>query len=432
MNFGGTTSESGVGACIPMELPPASSPVRQDASALQRAASDGRVAAALGNNADLVPTPARQLPAPGTVTNWHLRSLGREILKKHGVERRMRWCGSRISGRADGVGVYSRPDRAYGRVSGVCVCGQSICCPVCAPRIAAFRSGEIAEAFKRGLDAGFQVNLETFTKPHRLSHRPDALSREVREFAGIWRRFQHHADRREKQSLLGFHLGREITWGAHGWHYHHHRLRYDRPWSFQPGLVQAGWNAALESVGLRSDASDEYGYKFGVCDTEAGARYVAKLATSVDAQARCVGSELASGVTKGRSINSLLLDYHKGDLQAAAIWLNGVCCVTAGKISSVRWSRGWRARIGMDAEKSDQAIAEDEQLPTDRFLGALNPWQWQGILKWNAEFALCFSAQQGEAAVNDFLAGLELGRLNDDDPRAVWRNDKGNSENVGL
>ena len=39
------------------------------------------------------------------------------------------------------MGVYRRPDRPYGRVNGVCVCGQSLACPVCAPRIAAKRAG---------------------------------------------------------------------------------------------------------------------------------------------------------------------------------------------------------------------------------------------------------------------------------------------------
>ena len=60
-------------------------------------------------------------------------------------------------------------------------------------------------------------------------------------------------------------------------------------------------------------------------------------------------------------------------------------------------------------------------MKTDVFLGALNPWQWRVICGARAEFALVCAAQNGEAAVNSFLAGFEVGKLNDEDPRGHWR-----------
>jgi hypothetical protein len=378
----------------------------------------------LGNNADFTLTPLSDihetLPPPSTVKNWHLRSLGREILKKNGVERRMRWCGSRISRGGDGVSLYARPDRPYGRVGGVCVCGQSVCCPVCAPRIAAFRAAEVAEAFQRARNAGWEVGLETFTKPHQLDRRPDALAREIRSFSSLWETFQHNRSRREK-GHEGHHVGREVNWGSNGWHYHFHRLRYDRPGTFEPLRARAQWLAALESDGLRSEGADTHAYDFGAIGDEAGARYIAKVSTAVEAQARAIGSEIASSATKGRNLNTLLAHHAAGDLEAGQTWLNGVCCVTALKVSSVRWSRKLRWKLGLDAEKSDEEIAAEEILPTDELLGALNPWQWQGVLKWRAEFALLCAANRGRDAVNEFLTGLNLGLLDDRDPRAVWR-----------
>lgn len=398
-------------------------------SATPSGGAPGRVA--LGNNADLVPNLEivhSVLPPPGTVTAWHLRSLGRDILKKNGVSRRMRWCGSRISRGGVGVSVYARPDRAYGRLGGVCVCGQSVCCPVCAPRIAARRAARVGQAFQSAKAAGFDCSLETFTKPHVLSRKPDALAREIVAFAALWRKFQHHAGRRS-DGLIGYHVAREITWGGNGWHYHHHRLRYDKPGTFEVSNHASGiynedetaWWGALDSFGLLSDGAKEHSYNCGSAGDEAGARYIAKMSTSVEAQARSIGSEIASAATKGRNLNSLLADHARGDLQAGFTWLNGVCVVTAKKVSSVRWSRGLAAKFGMRPEKDDKELAKEEELPTDQFLGALNSYQWEAVLKWRAEFALCCAANQGLDSVNQFLSGLNVGQLNEEDPRLLWR-----------
>lgn len=383
----------------------------------------------LGNNADLVSTPKDALPFPSTCKAWHLRSVGRQLLKSHGINRRMRWCGSKISRGSAAVGLYARPDRAYGRVAGVCVCGQSICCPVCAPRIAARRSGEVAEAYSRANNAGWESRLETFTKPHVLDLRPDSLLNEFTKFSKIWRSFQNHACRRDS-GAEGHHLAREITWGLSGWHYHHHRLRYDRPGTFNPDLERAAWLSALEIAGLRSPGAEEHAYRCDPVSNEAGARYCAKLALSVDADARAIGSEVASSATKGRNINTLLADHVRGDLQAGAIWINGVSAVTARKVASVRWSRGLRYKLGLDDDaKSDEEIAQEEVTPSDRYLGDVNPWQWQRLLALRAEFALLCAANQGEDAVNQMLSGLNLGQLNDADPRALWaQNTEGKKE----
>lgn len=370
----------------------------------------------LGNNADFVLTPAdihSVLPPPGTVKAWHLRSLGRDLLRTHGIERRMRWCGSRISPIANGVQVFARPDRAYGRVSGVCVCGQSVCCPVCAPRIAAFRSAEVAEAYKRAKNAGWEPRLETFTKPHKFSLRPDALLLEFRTFSDLWRSYQKNADRREP-GAEGHHLGREITWGTNGWHYHHHRLRYDKPGQYNQHLAKAQWLAVLEQYGLRTEGTEEHAYDCGDVTDEAGAVYCAKLSTAVEAQARAIGSEIASAATKGRNLNTLLSDHARGDISAAAIWVNGVACVTATKVSSVRWSRNLRAKLGLNVgDKSDEQIAAEEVTSSDELLGTLTSFQWRGIIAHKAEFTLCVAANRGREHVDELLCNLDLGILGD-------------------
>lgn len=374
--------------------------------------------AALGNNADFAPPPPLMLPPPATVKAWRLRSYGREILTRDGFSPRMRWCGSRIARNVDGVGLYARPTQAYGRVNGVCVCGQSLACPVCAPRIAAFRAAEVAECFTMATAGGYVATLCTFTVPH---HKASTLGEEIDAFGVAWRRFGKGkvADKRARKSL-GNHVGRECTWGEkNGWHYHHHQLRYDQPGTFCGDRARAQWLNALEAVGRRSSGTESYAFDCGVVGNAAGARYVSKLATSVEAQARSIGSEIASSATKGRNLATLLQAASIGDAVAGRVWLDGVKCITTRKVSSVRWSRGLRAATIGSIEKTDGEVALDESLDSDVFLGALTPLQWRGVLHHRAEFALCCAANQGLEKVNSFLAGLSLGQLNDDAPAAV-------------
>lgn len=375
-------------------------------------------AAALGNTADFVSPADPFLPAPSTVRAWYLRSYARQTLFKAGIDRRMRYCGVRIGRKFDGVGVYARPDRAYGRVHGVCVCGQSLACPVCAPRIAAFRAAEVSEAFKRAVARGYEARLCTFTIPHDAGTR---LADEIDCFSDAWRSFQTGKRGVERRAnSLGNHVGREVTYGEkNGWNYHHHQLRYDEPGSFDESRTHAQWLASLDSVGRLRRGADRHAFQCGGVGSEAGARYVAKLATSVEAQARSIGSEIASSATKGRNLASLLAAAVTGDEAARLAWLSGVADICNRKVSSVRWSRGLRGELAMDVEKSDDQVAKEEALPTDEFLGALTAMQWRGIILHRAEFALCCAANQGVDAVNNFLAGLELGQLNDDARPAV-------------
>jgi hypothetical protein len=291
---------------------------------------------------------------------------------------------------------------------------------VCAPRIAAFRANEVSECFKRAVAAGYEARLVTFTIPHAAGTR---LGEEMDCFRAAWERFQsgRRAASREERSL-GNHVGRECTWSRrHGWHYHHHVCRYDEPGTFVEDAAQADWLAALDAVGRKWRGAEEHAFDAGIVGTDAGARYVAKLSTSVEAQSRAIGLEVSASALKGRNLATLLQAASVGDHEAGRVWVSGVADIVSRKVSSLRWSRGLRAAVGMAVEKTDAQVAADEVVDTDVFLGALNPMQWQGVLRWRAEFALCVAANQGFDAVNSFLDGLGLGKLNDDDPRKVWR-----------
>jgi hypothetical protein len=211
-----------------------------------------------------------------------------------------------------------------------------------------------------------------------------------------------------------------VTWGdLNGWHFHYHVLRYDEPGTFNEKLANKQWLDALEGVGRKWRGAELHAFDCGIVGDAAHAAYVGKLATAVEAAARAIGSEIASSATKGKNLATLLQLATCGDTRAAKVWAAGVADIVDRKVSSVRWSRGLGDKLGMPRGKSDEEVAADEVLPTDEFLGALTAMQWRGVLMHRAEFALLCAANQGADSVNSFLAGLELGQLNDDARPAV-------------
>jgi len=369
-------------------------------------------AAPLGKNADFASPPSVTVAAPGNVKAWYLRSFARDILKRAGVQKRLRFCGVKVSRGAAGIGVYARPDRAYGRVTGVCVCGQSLVCPVCAPRIAAFRAVDVEAGFKWCVEAGYEARLVTYTLPHTRSERLGEL---LDLMSVAWRRLNSgKGGKTRREGVIGNITAAEINWGeANGWHPHKHQLIFSEPGTFCEDRARAGWLAALESVDRRTRGTDEHAFRVGEVGNEAGATYISKLGMAVAAEARATGvsMELAGGANKGRNIIQLLAAAAGGDEVAATVWFLGANEIISRKVTSLRWSRGFRDLVGVGAEKSDEEVAAEEVVETDVFLGELNFHQWRVIVNHRAELALCIAANQGREAVNSFLRGLEAGEL---------------------
>lgn len=392
-----------------------------------------RPGTSLGKNTDFASTIHNQQDAPQskptpklsaiTVQGWYLRSVARELLERFRAESyttrgprnriRLSWCGARIEARERGVTIYRRPDRAYGRVGGICVCGQSVVCPVCAPRIAAFRAAEIESAFSRAREAGFEARLDTYTMPHHLG---TSLGEEIDVFGNAWRAFTGGRIANQFRSgYLGNHTAREITWGdLNGWHYHHHQLRYVHPGTHEPDLLRASWLSSLQRVGRLTEAAEIHAFDSEIVQDENGAAYTAKLSSCVDAQALACGLELAASSLKGRNIVRLLGDYARGDEHAGKVWLHGVREVCTRKVSSVRWSPGLREKMGLSQEKSDEQIAQEKSERTDVLLGELTAQQWRSVLRHRGEFPLVAAAQHGTDAINTYLSGIGAGEIHTD------------------
>ena len=392
-----------------LELTGSGAATASDASA-ERGSAGAVSAAPLGKNADLAGNGVF-LPAPSNIKAWWLRGYARDRLNRAGIQKRLRFCGVKVSRVASGVGVHARPDRAYGRLSGVCVCGQSICCPVCGPRIAAFRAVDVEAGFKKMMEAGYEARLLTYTLPHSDRDQLGPLLDMLKE---AWKRNVDSYGKELRAGKIGDITGQEINWGrVNGWHPHKHQLRFDEKGKFDPDRHRAAWLASLEAIGRRSTGTEIRAFNVAAVGSSAGAKYVSKLALSVSAEARAggIGIELAGGANKGRSLIALLASAAAGDEEAAEVWLAGVSVIIARKITSLKWSRGFRDICGVALEKSDEEIAAEEVVESDIYLGELNFHQWRVIVNHHAELALCLAANQGREAVNSMLMGLGAGML---------------------
>jgi hypothetical protein len=363
----------------------------------------------------------------------------------------------------------------------VCVCGQTMLCPVCAPRVAAFRAAEISSCFehvtaiarapsaarsamskaararRRAVATGteadaelaavafaeataakeavrqavefsesrpvkfhgrWEAHLVTFTLPHE---RGNVLAEELDSFAAAWRTLMSgRGGVQFRTNVLGHHLAREVTLGKRGWHYHHHLCLYCRP-GYDFDFLRRRWLSVLKDCGRYTTNCDEHAFHVAGIQDGRAAQYVSKIAGAVDAASRTAGLELAGAAMKsargpfvGRNLIALLFDaVFFEDGFALERWCEAVRAITSRKISSVRWSRGLRALVTADPEKTNEQIVAEETTPADVLLGALDAEQWLAVTTLRAEFALCVAANQGREAVNNFLAGLSLGELRD-------------------
>jgi hypothetical protein len=271
-------------------------------------------------------------------------------------------------------------------------------CPVCSPRVSAFRASEVEEGFKRASARGWRAELMVFTAPHKLA---SPLLDEVDFWRWAWEQFigsGREAHRLQKQKL-GHFGGPELTWTENaGWHFHRNLV------TFHDGRldVEAHKSRWMGCLGSRySVAAERYAFDAKPMDAAEMARYCAKQ-----------GAEIAWAEGKSFSQTPLSL-LVKSALAGASCpqWLEAVDVVSKRKLSIVRWSRGLRGELGMAGEKSDEVIAEEKSAKTDELLGVVTACQWRFIVQRRLEYRLLQEAQLGREAVEVFMHSNGLGDL---------------------
>ena len=336
----------------------------------------------------------------------------RQLLASYGMYGRVASCGTRLVNRVKGVDVYARPDRVFGRVGGICMCGSSMCCPVCAPRIAGKRVGEIEQAAIRARHEGSRVFMVTLTAPHREGSN-------LHEEILTWRRMFELATRGRpgraiREHRRGFINAAEVTRSIRaGWHFHRHLLVFSKN-HVEPDFAgwRDNWRHASHVYGRYSDGWEEHAFDAKeIFDSE---DYVSKI-----------GCELGSPLTKAaRSILWLLLADYEMPGRWGPDYVEATWALQLANVGAVRWSRGLADSLGIEREKTDQEAAEEMTTDTDVLLGRLSAGQWERVVAWNLEAQLVQVAQDGRTSLDDFLVENGIGPLDSDFPNPEVSNEQ--------
>lgn len=261
---------------------------------------------------------------------------------------------------ADLVSIMRSAEARRAYYNSVETCGNSICCPVCAPRIMGVRAGEIRRAVHAWLGQGTENTCYMLTLTFSHS-RADALADMMEHLKAALRRFWGERQLKKQINMAGA-VGRitstEITYGENGWHPHQHILLFCRKTSFHLETLRRLWLASLRACGLH-----------GLSDIALDLIE----ARSVDSYLTKIGLEMALGnVKQGRGLGAfspmqLLFEFAATGATWAADRFFELFFAVRG-LHCLCWSRGLKAFFGI-GEIADVGIAAGAAQPElERFI----------------------------------------------------------------
>lgn len=279
-----------------------------------------------------------------------------------------------IPGRAY-VKVYVPDDGRAPSFGNLVTCGSIWHCPVCAAKISEGRRAELSAAIAV---SAYNHVLVTYTLRHKLG---DPLDRLVSALLDALRAFRSGAAWQAFKGRVGW-LGSvrslEVTYSAaNGWHPHLHEL------AFFDDAVDVGsfldflrtrWLKVLQANGFTASYLAGLDARFAKSDI---ADYIAK----VGSEPRWTSAhELSKHVVKRGRVASvtpldLLSRARQGDAKASALWQEYAAAMF--RRHHLQWSRGLRAQLGLDAQKSDAALAQSE---SDAPYFTIRPDRWRRIV----------------------------------------------------
>lgn len=337
--------------------------------------------------------------------NWLSLAFARRVCERAGRWHRLMSCGVRLNHGSRFVAVHATPGASRAKVTGICRCGQTLCCPVCAPRVSGFRAEEVAHAYKMASGMGHDVYLVTLTAPHMAG---SPLVDEALWWRDSWSwAFGQSGGKNAhavKKNWVGYINAAEMTHSDRaGWHFHRHLLLFVEAGYGELAVVmmRARWLAAIKRGHRDNGGIEKYAFDAKRCDSAAAAWYCSKI-----------GAELNKPTTK-KSLSPLAIlrrDAMDG-AKDSPLWYEALSVCSDLKIGSCRWSRGLRAELELPPERSDADIAEDAIEVKDRFLGYVTASQWREIIYRRLEYSFLQVANLGEKEANQFLDAHGLGVL---------------------
>lgn len=261
--------------------------------------------------------------------------------------------------------TVARDESGVVHLGGVQRCGSAWACPVCAPVVRERRAREIDAGVAAHLDAGGHAYFVTVTVSHSLGEDlASVLQRVTAAWSGM---FSGRAAQAWAQSTgyIGQVRAVEVTYGANGWHPHIHALLlFDRPWSYSrcdrpSGSMADEWARQVERQGgyaaVAMGGPGFRAYKVRTVSELAG--YLTKVSDGWSAGHEVARTDVKSARREGSLAPFGLLDLaaQVGDELAARLW-HEYEQATAGR-ASVQWSRGLKARLGIDEVSDEEAAA---------------------------------------------------------------------------
>ncbi|MFN8123536.1 MAG: hypothetical protein U0237_13995 [Thermoleophilia bacterium] len=334
-------------------------------------------------------------------------------------EHRVAICG-RMVAPDSGVRVRRAGDGAA-HYSGLAVCGNVACCPVCGPKVRHGRAQEIARAARAHQQTGGGLVLLTLTAPHDLSMPLTECWRLIRE---AWRSLtsgNHGRGMREQHGIVGFVRAVETTHGRAGWHTHIHALVFtDRPWD-DLGVVTGFWRWIHERWARRIVAmggrppSLARGVQVIPCraDNDALAVYLSAVGGDFTAEVAMESGKKAR--TPGsRTPLQLLHDAVEYDDPAAWMAFREWMTASHGR-QLITWSRGLRARLlGTDETPADEDLVREHDHA--EVVVELDREAWREVLMARADVELLIAVEHGTAGIQALIRTAQL---------ALWLDTRG-------
>ncbi|MGH9454434.1 MAG: protein rep [Terriglobia bacterium] len=309
----------------------------------------------------------------------------------------------------DGVSTITGmhvPATKSGVVVGVKRCKSAWVCPVCASQITEVRRRELGEAlaaWRNPETFNGRVVMATYTFRHQagmlLPWMVDRLNAAFRAMTktGAYGRLL------KRYGLAGSVASRETKHSmANGHHPHIHKLLFvpqDTDIQALECELRAMWETAAARAGL---SMNQHGFALDDCD-EHIAEYVAKWGhepawTEAEETTKWhLKKKLRAQDAQGRRADEhytpfqLLRFAHEGDEEAGKLFVE-YAQAFRGR-AQLRWSKGFRAFLGLDEEKSDEECLETEQI--GEVMVVLDVVEeWSAIVANDAvgEFVACLAA----------------------------------------
>lgn len=383
----------------------------------------------IANNAAPSPDFRQQIEKKGKYLRE--RYIQRMWLRRALKGTRIARCGRQIEN-GKGINLYWSPEHGA-RYAGLQSCGSVWCCPVCNAKIQAQRLVEM----KQALTWARENNLTVVFATHTVRHNKRQSLEHVRDMAQtVWRKCRSHAAVKKlfkRYGSKGYVRAQEVTWSnANGWHVHYHAYYFLRSGMTQKEVDAFG--AAYSANWIKTAKDNRYAAPLeenqrfellnlnNTADLEKAAKYVTQSKTS---NLKSAANELTStqtklGKVKFHTDGSRVLHMSYWDMLRAYTDLS----FQRQKASKIRpnsvkrdcdesyiigyqeirefgltferlqrlikiyylgmkfaralvWSRGLRARIGLDDERTDQELAQETFKDDKGLVLVLTIWNWR-------------------------------------------------------